>query len=208
MPAFTVILPHKRNPGNDRALRVALECLFTNTVNEFHLLVDAAYDQPLYPRINKLVEQARTDCVVYWSSDMFPAKNWDQPMLDLWDKNTIVVPVLVEPGVIALHPANLQKDFGKTPEQFLRDSFEEWAETAPVPNGYWFAPWMLSRTSFLEAGGLQENLQGDDQGFSSADVEFFDAWVANRKEIKRARSFAYHLQRWSEPAEQIASKRE
>lgn len=206
-PKFTIILPHRRNPGNDRALKIALECLFTNTQNDFHLLIDAAEDQPLYPRINRLVEQSRTDCVVYWSSDMFPAPGWDQPMLDLWDERTIVTNVLVEPGVIGVHPNNVHCDFGRTPETFRRAEFEEWAKAGPVPSGHWFAPWMLSRSRFLELGGMPENLQGDDLGFTPGDVVFFEKWLTTGGTVKRARGFAYHLQRWSQIEEQEAGKR-
>lgn len=107
MTAFTVLLPHKRNPGNDRSLSVCLDCLFANTVNDFRLNIDAAYDQPLYPRINAMVEAATTEVCVYWSSDIFAAPGWDDAMLQAWSPNTIVTGVLVEPGMIGVHHETL-----------------------------------------------------------------------------------------------------
>lgn len=207
MSAYTVILPHKRNPGNNRALRVALDCLETNARYDHHLIIDAAEDKPLYPRINSLVEHAKTDCVIYWSSDMFPAQNWDSPILELFSKDTIVVPIVVEPGVIGIHPANIEADFGRTPETFRREEFEVWAKTASIPNGYWPAPWCMSREAFLNAGGLQMNLQGDDDGFSPADQVFFEHWLSKGKYVKRARSFTYHIQRYSQLSSQIKENR-
>lgn len=207
MPAFTILLPHRRNHGNDKALSIALDCLFTNTRSDFHLIIDAATDEPLYPRINRMVEQANTDCVVYWSSDMFAGPDWDHPMLSIFDKDSIVTNVLVEPGVIGVHPANLKENFGTTPETFKRKEFEAWCKNAPLPEQYWYAPWMMSRESFLEHGSFETDLMGDHHGFTSADTVFFDNWKFRGKQIKRARSFVYHLQRYSQVDEQIADKR-
>lgn len=44
-PAFTVILPHKRNPGNDAALRICIDMLMANTRADFILMMDAAADE-------------------------------------------------------------------------------------------------------------------------------------------------------------------
>lgn len=211
MSAFTIILPHRRNPGNDAALRIALDTLFTNTVNDFILLMDAAYAKPLYPRVNAMVEQATTECCVYWSSDMFAAPGWDVPMLDLWNADTFVTNVLVEPGAIGMHPDNHEKDFGRKPETFRRDAFEAWAasEDAPVPNHFgWYAPYMFPRQPWLDMGGLPVGLPGDHQGFTPADQLLFERWLASGRSIKRARSYTYHLQRYSEIDEQTHEKRE
>lgn len=208
MTPFTILLPHRRNPGNNRALKVALECIQDNTITpNFLLNLDCAVDEPLYERINRMVQQASTDCVIYWSSDMFPAPGWDKAMLDVWNKDTIVTNVVVEPGVIGVHPDNLEADFGRLPETFARQAFEDWCINAPVPLRYWFAPYMVSRSAFLDIGGLQTNLAGDGDGFSPADVVFFEQWLASGRNIVRARSFLYHLQRYSQVHEQEANKR-
>lgn len=209
-PAFTVILPHKRNPGNDRALQVCLDCLFTNTVSDFKLIIDAAEDQPLYPRINAMIEQATTDCVVYMASDVFQSKAWDVPMVEAWDRDTIVNGVVVEPGAIGLHHWNLHADFGRTPEQFTgkRANFESWVTEAHFPAGEgWFCPYMISRSNFLERGGFTTGYMVDAQGFSNADEKFFAEWKADGKRVIRTRSYAYHLQRWSDVDEQQHEKR-
>lgn len=207
-PAFTVVLPHRRNKGNDEALKLCLSCLFDNTRNDFKLIIDAATDQPLYPRINAMIEQATTDCVVYMASDVFQSKNWDVPMLEAWDKDTIVNGVVVEPGAIGLHHWNLHHDFGRTPEQFQRAKFEEWVSSAHYPDGEgWFCPYAISRSSFLERGGFTTGYMVDGQGFSNADEKFFAEWKADGKRVIRTRSYAYHLQRWSDIDEQSHEKR-
>lgn len=207
-PAFTVILPHKKNKGNDKALKVCLSCLFDNTVNDFKLIIDAAEDQPLYPRINALFEQATTDCCVYMASDVFQSKGWDVPMLEMWDKDTIVNGVVVEPGVIGVHHWNLHKDFGRTPDQFDRPAFEAWVTDAHFPAGEgWYCPYMLSRSAFLDMGSFATHEETDHHGFSGADELFFEQWKQAGKKVVRARSYCYHIQRYSEISEQEADKR-
>lgn len=211
MAEMTIILPHRRNPGNDRALQVALSCLVDNTVSDFALLIDAAYDSPLYPRVNAMVEAAPTEICVYWSSDTFAALDWDTPMLEAWTPETIVTNVLVEPGAIALHHLNLHKDFGRKPETFRREEFEIWAaHDAPMLEGEgWYCPYMFSRRMFLDFGGLIDNgEERDSMGFTAADKLLFARWKAAGNRVVRARSYAFHLQRWSDEGEQTHEKRD
>lgn len=209
--AFTVILPHKRNPGNDAALRIALDMLMDSTVNDFILLMAADSGQPLYPLVNALFEQATTDCCVYWSSDMFPAYGWDVPMLEAWNAHTLITNVLVEPGAIGIHHMNYHKDFGRKAETFQRGAFEAWATSseAPMLEGEgWFAPYMISRYQFLAFGGLDDTgMVGDAHGFTGADEALFARWKADGNTIKRVKSYAYHLQRYSQVDEQTKEGR-
>lgn len=160
--AFTIILPHRRNPGNDAALRMALQTLVENTNHDFILSMDAATDQPLYERINRLVAHAQTEYCVYWASDTFAAPNWDTPMLDLADDHTFVNGVLIEPGAIGVHPENFKRDFGRKPESFDREAFEAYCATAEVPDGEgWYCPYLFPREGWLLFGGLQESIVRD-----------------------------------------------
>lgn len=207
MAAFSVILPHKRNPGNDAALAICLQMLASNTVNDFVLLMDAAYNAPLYARVNAMVEQATTDYCVYLASDTFVAPGWDVPMLEAVDAQTFVNGVLVEPGAIAMYSENLWQDFGRLPETFHRSAFEEFCKSAPVPSGEgWFCPYMFHREQWLAYGGLETHLTAPD-GFTPADMNLFDRWKASGNRVIRVRSFAYHLQRFSDVAEQEHEKR-
>jgi hypothetical protein len=207
---LTIILPHLRNPGNDRALAVALDCLFANTRSDFDLLI-ATEKRPLAGLVNEMIASARTDCVVYTASDTFFAPGWDEPMLALWTPDTLVTNVLVEPGAIGMHPDNVHKDFGRKPDTFRRADFEAWATSgaAPVPNNFgWYAPFMISRAAFLAQGGYATDLGQDHRGFTAADQLFFDDWQRSGKRIIRARSYAYHLQGYSDEGEQQHVKRE
>ena len=209
MSAFTLILPHKRNPGNDRALALCLDMLMTNTVNDFILLMDAAVNEPLYPRVNAMVQQATTECLVYWASDMFASPGWDVPMLGLWDANTFVNNTVVEPGVMSMYGGNYKMDFGRKPETFNRAAFEDWcANGGHVAGGDgWYAPVMFPRSGFLEMGCYDLKIDAGLE-FGGADMTLFEKWKATGRQIVRAPgSWAYHLQRWSDVEEQGAAKR-
>jgi len=188
---------------------MCLSCLFDNTYNDFKLIIDAAENQPLYERINAMIEQATTARVVYMASDVFVAPNWDVTMLAMSEPDSIVNGVLVEPGAIGLHHMNLHHDFGRTPEQFQRAKFEAWAkDEAPMLTGEgWFCPYMIDRQRFLDMGGFTTAYMTDTQGFSDADAKFFNDWKASGKRVVRARSYAYHLQRYSDEGEQNHEKR-
>ena len=209
MTAFTICLPHRRNPGNDRALAVCLSCLSDNTHNDFKLIIDAAYNEPLYPRVNRMVEQADTDICVYWASDFFAALAWDIPMLDCYEPDTFVTNIVVEPGAIAMSGQNLHADFGRKPETFRRAEFEDWAasEAPPMAGKGWVAPYLFSRQRFLDLGGLSEYTHTDHRGFNDSDIQLFKRHEESGGRIVRARSYVYHLQGYSDIDEQTAEKR-
>lgn len=204
---FTIILPHKRNPGNDAALSICLDMLKANTVSpDFELLISCAVDRPLFPAIDRLFRQAETEYLVFWNSDMFPAPGWDQLMLEKAAYDTIVNPILVEPAVMGIHPDNVEWDFGSRPESFRRADFEAWTVSAPVPSGEGFwAPYLLNRQRYLDLGGF--DLSGNLTGFVSRDIDFYAKHKANGGKVERVRAYVYHLQRYSEVAEQEKENR-
>ena len=209
MSEFTILLPHKWNMGNDRALAVCLSCLMDNTVHDFKLIMDVAEHEPLYPRVNRMVEQANTELCIYWASDFFAALAWDMPMLDCYEPDTFVTNIVVEPGAIAMHGQNLHADFGRKPETFRREEFEDWAasEAPPMAGEGWYAPYLFSRERFLDLGGLIDYDIQDSAGFTNADELLFQRHKEAGGRVVRARSYVYHLQRWSEIEEQEHPKR-
>ncbi len=209
MTPITIILPHKRNPGNNEALSLCLDCLQANTVSDFVLIMDAATNRPLYPRVNAMVKQAQTEVCVYWASDMFAAPGWDLPMLQLFAMDTFINNTVVEPGVISMFGGNHKIDFGRRPDTFARQRFEHWA----VNDGHtaggegWFAPYMFPRSGFIEMGCLDLSVDAEYE-FGGADMTLFDKWKASGNRVIRApNSFVYHLQRYSDVDEQKAEKR-
>lgn len=208
-PLYTILLPHKRNVGNNAALSICIDCLMINSYFPFALLMSAAYDQPLYETMNQLVEKAPTDTCIFMHSDMFVSPNWDIGMMNIYDPNTFVTGLLVEPGAIGVWPGNVEKDFGRRPENFRRTEFENWAISPKAPQASgegWFAPYMFSRQHWLDLGGHDL----DDPGgtlWTALDVKLFNKHKAQGGIVRQARAIVYHLQRWSEPSEQTKEGR-
>lgn len=213
-PPMTIILPHKNNPGNNAALLICIDTLMANTHTEFNLLMSSAYNQRLFPAVDRLIRQCETDCFVFWNSDMFPAPGWDVPMLAQFDYHTIVTNIVTEPGAIGIHTENVGWDFGRKPETFRRSEFETWATSgsAPVPSGEgWYAPYMMSKQRYLDIGGLDLD-DGDihpADGFNlrALDIDMFNKHKAQGGVVRRAVSYVYHLQRYSAPEEQTKDNR-
>lgn len=208
MPVFTILLPHKLNPRNNEALVICMDCLVSNTVNDFALIMSAAQDQPLYETMNRLVVEASTDLCLFLHSDMFVSSGWDQAMLNLADRSTFVTGLLVEPGAMGVHHANVQKDFGRKPETFQRKAFEEWVKESDAPKAHgegWVAPILFYRDVWLANGG--HDLNGD-LVWTDKDTQMLNKFKGSGGRIIQAQAPVYHLQRWSETEEQNHPKRE
>jgi hypothetical protein len=208
-PAFTILMAHKLNPRNNDALAICLDMLTRNTSHDYALLMSAAADQNLFATMNRLVQEAPTDCCIFMHSDMFVARGWDSALLSAYDANTFVTGLLVEPGAMGLHHNNVHMDFGRRPEVFRRAEFETWAaNNPPAPRGEgWYAPYMFSRETWLRNGGHDMNDPRAGHNWSPLDMDMFERFKASGGQVRCAQAVVYHLQRWSETEEQEAAKR-
>lgn len=202
MAEIAVLIAHKRTRANDRALKIALETLIDNTDVDYELLVDTTTPADPYVVYNRLAGQATAPWIVFLNSDTFAGPNWARPMLAAAAPDTIVAPVLVECGKIGVHVLNYARDFGDKPENFKRGDFEsfvraggEWREGEG-----WYMPSLHPRARFLELGGFPT-----ERGVfpkDALDELYWAAWKAQGGKVVRVRAWFYHLQNWSNEAEQ------
>ena len=82
MPAFSVLIAHKREPANDAALDIALDMLADNTIHDYELLIDDTTPADPYVIYNDLAERASCNWIVFLNSDTFAGPGWDVPMVD------------------------------------------------------------------------------------------------------------------------------
>ncbi len=196
---FTICIAHKDAPENDEALRVALDCIVANTVNQYALLVDTTTPEDPYAVYNRLAKQARTPYIVFSNSDVFFAPGWDVPLLEAAAPNTIVTGVLVECGAMGVNPRNVHHDFGMTPATFDRAAFEAYPVPLPDCEG-WYMPCLMPRDLFVAMGGF--DLSRGTFMKQPLDIYFWDDWQAAGYKLARVLSISYHLQNWSNPVEQ------
>lgn len=205
-PAVSILIPHLRNPANDAALRVALECLLSNTGVPFELIINTVRGD-IYTICNAMAAQASAKWIVFSNSDVFFAPKWVEPMLEAAQPNRIVSSVVVECGAVGVHAANVCRNFGMLPQTFDRTAFEQWcAELHDVPSGDgWYFPSLHSRKAFLDFGGFDTSAGGFPT--HSLDSQYWDRWRASGREVHRVMSFSYHLQCFSNEVEQSKAVR-
>lgn len=200
MSQIAVLIPHRRNPANDRALHIAVACLVDNTDVDYEILIDSETPACPYAVINRLARQTSAEYIVPTNSDVFFAPGWSEPMLEAATRDTIVTGVLVEPGAIGVHELNHHRNFGMLPETFDRAAFEQWCELPETPQGHgWYFPSMHHREAFLDFGGFDTELGSFP---TPLDAIYWDRWQASGRKVHRVMSFAYHLQKFSDLTEQ------
>lgn len=205
-PDITIAFPHLREPKNDKALRIALDCIVDNTNLDYELMVEAvATRRDIYAVINDMARRAKSDWLVFSNSDVFFAPNWAEPLYQAREPDTIVTGLIAECGAIGVNDLNWKIDFGRNPQAFKRSAFEVWAAGEGGEFAWqdkrrnargWYFPCLIHRPTFLELGGF-DTTRG--QFPDPLDMWFWEKWIEAGKGFKRVKSFCYHLQAYSDP---------
>lgn len=196
-PRISIIIPHKRKATNDLALKLNVEMLLANTANNFELIVDTESPKDPYKIWNEAAKSARADILVFSNTDVLMAPDWDVSFINYMDDNSILTGYLVEAGNVGVASVNIHKDFGKTPSEFRRHDFEEYAIkqskfTIPAKiERAWYMPCAFYKSWFLWTGGFDTTL-----GFPNPnDILFWDKCRDSfNTKFVRVNSFAYHFQ--------------
>lgn len=206
MPDLSILIPHKHEPENDKALQIALACIVANTRCDFELLIDTTTPCDPYVALNAMARAARSPWLFFSNSDIFPAPSWDEHLLIKARRGALVTATLVEPGAIGVHEQNIHRKFGMTPDTFQRPAFEAFAESKPeLPAGDGFYYYlMVHRSDFLDFGGFDTSLGPFP---TPLDIFFWEKWLKAGKLIKRSAALVYHLQNYSNSEEQIKAVR-
>lgn len=206
MPEIAILIPHKHTPENDKALAIALDCIVRNTGVDYELLIDATTPACPYEVVNRMALSTRAEYIVPTNSDIFFAPGWVEPLLAAASPRKIVTGVLVESGAIGVNERNEHRDFGMTPERFDREAFEEWvAEQSGTPTGIgWFFPSLHHRATFNARGGFDLSRGRFPEPL---DKHYWQQWRESGGAVERVASYAYHLQNYSNEAEQVKAVR-
>ena len=165
--------------------------------------------QPAYPQNisyiyrawNFAVERAKGEIVILVNSDMAFSKDWLENLLKRLNKTKIVSSLSVESGKIpSLLPHTVVKNFGRTPETFQEEKFEQFAELLKEDTEQIlgvFMPVAFHKENFIKAGGYPEGnriLPGGQ--IISGDWIFFYERLAKLgiKHVTSFDSICYHIQ--------------
>ncbi len=201
MTSIAILIAHKHDPENDKALAIALDCIVRNTRNDYELLVDTDTPGCPYRLLNRMVDQTSAEYVVFSNSDIFFAPGWDVPMINAAAPDVIITGVVVEPGAIGVNVLNHEHNFGMTPDTFDRATFEQWVvDGSEIPDGDgWYFPSLHNRQEFLALGGFDLSRGTFPEPL---DTYYWQRWREGGRRVQRVKSFSYHLQQYSFKEEQ------
>jgi hypothetical protein len=213
-PAISIIIPHLRNADNDKALKIALDCILDNTDLDYELIVESvATRRDIYPVINSMAHRARAEWLVFSNSDVFLAPGWASAMYAARDPNAIVTGIIAECGAIGVAADNYELHYGVTPETYNRAGFEAWvAENGATIYSHkahqhrgWYLPCLIHKRTFNHFGGFDTSYGQFPN--DPVDIYTWNKWAAQGKTFKRANSWCYHLQAFSDDLpERIANR--
>lgn len=213
-PNISIIIPHLRETTNDKALKIALDCIVDNTDVDYELIIEAVAERrDIYPVLNDMTARAKAEWVVYSNSDVFFAPGWASAFYAARDPLAIVTGIIAECGAIGVNSANYELHYGRTPASFDRAGFEAWvaANGAEIYSHKahqlrgWYFPCLLHRETFLDFGGFDTTRGTWPQ--DPVDEYTWNKWAASGRGFKRVNSWCYHLQNYSsDEPERIATR--
>lgn len=159
---ISIVFPHAINSGNDSVLELNKSMLEKNTKGEYELLYLANMKRTdlVYEGWNILFNIAKYENVLWSNSDLIAGYGWDVPVLHLMEKYDWLSLRVVECGAIGVADTMVCKDFGRTPEAFDSNGFENFIkeESSKYPESQdgwvWYCPSIIKKSKFLALGGF------------------------------------------------------
>lgn len=194
MPDVSILIPHYHDANGDRAFMRTLPYLIQHTTLDYELMVIAHRDRE-FIAWNDMAYRARADWLVFMVTDVFVATGWDCALWDVRDRDVIATLTVIESGVHPLADFSLAKDFGRTPETFNAEGFEEYAAGRPTPPDHpsWAFPWLMHKDAFLRMGSFRL----DQLESQLTDMYFFADWQKINRRVIRVPGYCYHLGAWT-----------
>jgi ADP-heptose:LPS heptosyltransferase len=152
-------------------------------------------NQGICTATNLAAAKASRDLMFIANDDLVAAPGWDTALIGRFAPGRVLSAVQVEPGWVPVAGCHLERDFGRTHDQFRKDDFTGFAkETAAAHQG-------IARPGvnypFLLESRLWEALGGLDQRFNpgpGSDPDLFYRLALRRAEMLQVRdSLFYHF---------------
>ena len=187
---ISIVVPYL---SDSRCISLFKDLIKKNTVSKYEL-IEIIDETDVYMAFNNGVKEANGETVILINDDMFVSKEWDVPYIKYAKGKTLVTGYLVEPGVISVSNRNIQKDFGKIPEQYEEKEFQDWVDkvklTTPevIFGKGWYMPMAMEKKYFIEYPNEIKYPYPND-------VELIDKILPSMGySFLKVNSFCYHLQ--------------
>ena len=169
------------------------------------------YLNRVYRCWNFAVRTSPKENVCLVNSDMAFSYGWLKALLEVFETDPkVFIPTsrLVESGKLLSHESAIVKDFGRHPNEFKREAWEDFAAhntSGALTSGGLFMPVVFERKRFMHGNGYPEGHIYEDGGFGSCNgnvVKSGDAYffydmlglLFNMKHVTVHDSLVYHIQ--------------
>ena len=194
---ISVVFPHLLNEENNKCLELSLKMLKENTSIPYEILyiADNGRKDMVYKGLDWLIRNAKYDNILWHSSDIVYAKDWDKAVVENLNKVEWMCLELVECGQIGVHPNNIHLDFGITADTFRREDFEKWVKEYSKdrrsfkPLFTWYSPSVFRKDWYISMGGFSHGCFPD-----PLDADLVDRARKKGAKFITVNSFAYHFQ--------------
>ncbi len=206
---WALMVAHRKQPVQDAALALLIDSVKKNTPPELYeageIVIDDRPDICPYRKWNEMCAKTKTAInVVFANNDMVMLPGW-HCMVTATKPRMVVTGYLIEPGIVAVNPLNVQRDFGGNPADYRADEAIKFAATVSAhtqpeiaKNSGWYMPCAFDREWFLSVGGYDI---GAGQFPNPLDRLFWDKAARIGVDFVRVNSWAYHFQRLSQRPE-------
>jgi len=200
-PGISIVFPHLLNEENDRILDLNLKMIKENTTCPYEVIFLASTFRPelVYTSLDWMMRVAKYDLILWHSTDVVLAHNWNENVLKCADHGDWIGLELIECGLIGVAPTNIKENFGTTAKDFQRDKFEHWvkeyAKDRPAcREGFgWYSPSVWKKDWYIRTGGFPL-----EKPFPKSNDQEFKHRIEEKTTFIIANSYAYHFQRHKE----------
>ena len=153
----------------------------------------------VYGMYNFGASSSLSEFVLFVNDDMYFPRNWDENIL--FERNSIITFVLVEPGFVKPSEKVILHSFGLDWNTFKKEEFETFAQNFPMRDKIkndelgWYMPVLFSKSLFFEAGQYP-----NESPFPHPNDAIFFKKLRNNNNIKfiQVNSPIYHFQSLSQ----------
>lgn len=195
---LSIVVPYL---SRSKAFPICKEHIYKNTINEFEI-VEVVNSRDVYGAYNTGAAKANGDILVMIGDDMFFSKGWDEYIVKYIKPYTIVFTHLIEKEAGQLHNFNILQDFGDNPENFNSEKFQQFCNyledkvpEAIVGQRGWYQPFAVLKSNWVP---YPNKIKWPNEHEANDIVLIEKILPLYGFDQVRVRSFAYHLQKYTE----------
>jgi hypothetical protein len=197
-PKYSVILPHLTyiNGEPNPCIDLCRESLYRAATMPFEI-IDAVDYPDFYTAINENIANCKSDIIIPFNDDMFPAPGWDRALVKYCNPKTIVSTYMVESGRMPVHHTVIEFNAGRSPQDFNYDKFSKFVDEYKIQNNI---PELEHKLGSGCPAAYHKESWIPYPVYHCADLDYFEKILpAAGFKFLKVDSFIYHIQSFTIP---------